>query len=145
MGVSYHCPGEMRISVPRQHPMSWYDNDIEMRVWILVELRKLQSGHRSFVLNSMVWTPVHCADNPGDKVQGIWWDSLLAMLGSFCLDYFKHPDWASSSLVSSCGITSPQSERGALHKVNCNCRSNSHIVNEVTKKSLLKYLLRHFF
>ena len=32
MGVSYHCPGEMRISVPRQYPMSWSKNDIEMRV-----------------------------------------------------------------------------------------------------------------
>ena len=30
--VSYHCPGEMRISVPRQYPMSWSENDIEMRV-----------------------------------------------------------------------------------------------------------------
>ena len=29
--VSYHCPGEMRISVPRQYPMSWSENDIEMR------------------------------------------------------------------------------------------------------------------
>jgi len=41
VGVSYHCPGEMRISVPRQYPMSWSENDIEMRVQILVEFGEL--------------------------------------------------------------------------------------------------------
>ena len=32
VGVSYHCPGQIRISVPRQYPMSWSENDFEMRV-----------------------------------------------------------------------------------------------------------------
>ena len=91
-GMSYHCPGEMRISVPRQYSMSWSDNDIEMRIWILVELGELQSGQRSFVSDSNVWTPVHCPANPGDKEQRFRWDSILAMLGSSCLDYLKHPD-----------------------------------------------------
>ena len=30
VGVSYYCPGEMIISVQRQYPMSWSENDIEM-------------------------------------------------------------------------------------------------------------------
>ena len=71
VGVSYHCPVEMRISVPRQYPMSWSKNENEMRVYILVEFGELQSGHRSCVSNSIVLTPVHCPDNPGDKEQGI--------------------------------------------------------------------------
>ena len=71
VGVSYHCPGEMRISVPRQYPISWSENDIEMRVQILVEFGELQSGHRSFVSDSIVSTPVHYPANPGDKEQGI--------------------------------------------------------------------------
>ena len=69
--VSYHCPGEMKISVPRQYPMSWSENDIEMRVYILVEFGELQSGHRRFVSDSIMSTPVHCPANPGDKEQGI--------------------------------------------------------------------------
>ena len=44
VGVSYHCPDEMRISVPRQYPMSWSENDIEMRAQNLVEFEELQSG-----------------------------------------------------------------------------------------------------
>jgi hypothetical protein len=32
VGVSYHDPGERKISVPRQYPMSGSDNDSEMRV-----------------------------------------------------------------------------------------------------------------
>ena len=95
-----------------------------------MEFGELQSGHRSFVSDSIVLTPVHCPANPGDKEQGIWWHSCLAMLGSSCLDYLKHPDLASSSLVSiwvrtSRLIASPWSERGAPHKVTCNLCSNS--------------------
>ena len=71
VGVPYHCPGEMRISVPRQYPMSWSENDIEMRVWIPVEFGELQSGKRSFVSDLIMSTPVHCPANPGDKEQGI--------------------------------------------------------------------------
>ena len=130
VGVSYHCPGEMRISVPRQYPMSWSENYIEMRVQIPVEFGELQSGQRSFVSDLIMSTPVHCPGNLGDKEQGIWWDSLLAMLGSSCLDYLKHPDSVSSSLISiwvrtSCVITLPWSERGAPHKASCNLCSNS--------------------
>ena len=32
VGVFFHCPGEMRISVLRQYPMFWSEDDIEMRV-----------------------------------------------------------------------------------------------------------------
>ena len=71
VGVSYHCPGEMRISVPRQYPMSWSENENEMRVWILVEFGEIQLGHRSSVSDSIVLTPVYCPANPGDKEQGI--------------------------------------------------------------------------
>ena len=70
-GVSYQYPGEMRISVPRQYPMSWSENYIEIRVQILVEFGELQSGHMSFVSDSIVLTPVHYPANQGDKEQGI--------------------------------------------------------------------------
>ena len=97
-------------------------------------------------------TLVHCPADPGDKKQGIWWDSLLAMLGSSCLDYLKHPDWASSSLVIilvriSCVITSPWSERGTPHKATCNLSSNSdstHSESSDSKKVCKNILLHNF-
>ena len=65
--VSYHCPGEMRISVQRQYRISWSENDIEMRASILVEFGELQSRNRRYVSDSIMLTPVHCPSNPGDK------------------------------------------------------------------------------
>ena len=71
VGVSYHCLGQMRISVPGQYAMSWSENDFETRVQILVEFAELQSGQRSFVSDLIMSTPVHCPANPGDKEQDI--------------------------------------------------------------------------
>ena len=71
VGVSYHCPGETRISIPRQYPMSWSEKENEMRVKILVEFAEVRSGHKSFVSDSIMSTPVHCPAYTGDKEQGI--------------------------------------------------------------------------
>ena len=118
-----------------------------------MEFDKLQSGHRSFVSNSIVLTPVHCPANPGDKEQGIWWDCLLAMLGLSCLDDLKHPNLASSSLGliwvrTRCVIASPWSERGAPHKVTCNLWINSDCTRSEqsnSKKCLKIFCDTHFF
>ena len=71
VGVSYHCPGEMRISVPRQYPMSWSGNDNEMRAEILVELGELQLGYRRLISHSIMSTSVLCPGNPEDKKRDI--------------------------------------------------------------------------
>ena len=118
-----------------------------------MEFRELQSGHRSFVSDSIVLTSFHCPANPGDKEQGIWCDSLLAMLGSSCLDYLKHPDLTLTSLVSiqvrtSCEIASPWSEKGAPHNVTCNICSNSDSTlseRSDSKKFLKIFCDTHFF
>ena len=117
-----------------------------------MEFEELQSGHRRLVSVLIMLTPFHCPANPGDKEQGIWWDSLLAILGSSCLDYFKHPDWASSSLVSiwvriSCVITSPWSERGAPYKVTYYLCSNSDSThNEISNsKKFVKIICDTIF
>ena len=71
VGVSHHCPSQMRILVPRQYSMSWSENDFEMRVYILVEFRELQSGQRMLISDLIMSTPVHCHANPGEKEQDI--------------------------------------------------------------------------
>ena len=102
----------------------------------------LESFNRDngFVSDLIMSTPVHCPANQRDKEQNIWWDSLLAMLGSSCLDFLKHPDWASSSLVliwvrTSCVITSPWSERGTPYKATCNISINSDSTHSESSES----------
>ena len=77
-----------------------------------MELGELWSGHRMFISDSIMLTPVHYPANLEDKERDLKWDILLTMLRSSRLYYLRHPDYASASLVStcvraSCVITSP--------------------------------------
>ena len=87
-----------------------------------MELGELQSGHRMFISDSIMLTPVHCPANLEDKERDNSWDNLLTMSRSSCLYYLRHPDSASVSLVStwvraSCVITLPW-KRGPLTRPN---------------------------
>ena len=113
VGVSYHCHGEMKTLVPRQYPMSWPDNDIEMR-WNLDSFTGYTGGVSQTQLSwpQFIALLIH-------ETKSRTFDEIVSW------PYWGHPVLITCNiptephrLVSiwvrtSCVITSPWSERGA--------------------------------